>query len=281
MSGTSLSIKKLPSSYLPFTWETAPPATTREWREIQNRLDTERPLRRSLDDLERIFDDMPGETFSLTSVQLASVSERADKLLANIFIYDFVKDLPSVISTSVPLPIPPGKYLIAAYQGELRLEKSEPVQLDLSPITLTQSNNNSGEEKFAEIKFVVHNQCTEDAGSVHVVVKERIDKKEINLFDQTVIVPALGEKDFHVSWMPNFDGSHSILVNAEKISESSVETTNLTKEITINVEMPKNSLEIVNLHRERLILLILISLILLTLMVIGILIFAKETLSAT
>lgn len=227
--GDSILIKLLPMSIKAADWVAPPPSTQLEWQLYHDRLN---PVisRRTLSDLEGIFADLPGQVTVLANTQMLSISAQSQGLIAEIATLD-----PLLLASPLREQLrAPGNYILRVISGNIQIDQPQPVTLQLSPLTFVPSKSEKSE---SGIVFNVQNLGLTDV-YVHILLQDRIKMSSAILLDENVLIPALGQKDFNVSWLPATPGEHQLEAQLQYNPDNGTSPSTQIRKLTVEDNSP-------------------------------------------
>lgn len=205
--GNTLSLKSLPPNLGPALWEAAPPATTEEWRALNERLQTDAAGRRALDDLAGLFADLPGENTVLTNTTLKEVSANPNELIAKIATTGLAAAARPAPFSFFAQAIPAGEYLLRGKEGAYWLEAPAPAMIALTPIVFLP---NDSPVAGGRLLFSVVNRGAQDAQALLRLSEALSSGGSAVLYEADVRVPAYGQADFDLPWVPAWGGERQV-----------------------------------------------------------------------
>ncbi len=205
--GNALYLKSLPPNFGPALWEMAPPATTEEWRALNERLQTDAVGRRALDDLSGIFADLPGETTVLPNTTLKELSTNPKELIASIATTGLAAAARPAPFSFFAQAIPPGDYLLRGKEGAYWLEAPTPAWFALTPLVFLPGN---GTVTGGRLLFSAINRGAQDA-QAHLRLDETLSAGgSAVIYEADIRVPAYGQRDFDLPWVPAWGGERRV-----------------------------------------------------------------------
>jgi hypothetical protein len=231
-ANNSVSIKVLPSGLGVSAWEAPPPSTQTDWKIYNDRLSTVLS-RRPLSDLAGIFSDLPGEGILLKDTRLLKVSSQKRDLIAEIDTLGL--SIPASASDNLAgKTLAAGQYILRISSGRLQLDIARSVSLQLSALSLVESTENV---KGAGITFNVSNPGLTDTDA-HLILSDQLKGGRVILLDESILVPALGEKDFDVYWLPATPGEHQLEAQLLYSPSDGSPSEKLVQKITLEDNLP-------------------------------------------
>ncbi|MEP7287855.1 MAG: hypothetical protein ABI947_19030 [Chloroflexota bacterium] len=205
-SENGLQVKQLSQGFAARLWQTAPPTNTKEWRDLGVRLAKDAAVHHTADDLAAMFADLPGSVTVLSGAAITHLSTNPDRFIASIHVQKPARQAQAG-------SLRDGEYVLQNENGKLSVQPPQPPTIQLSPITVTRVEN-TNTPLYGYIDFTAQNAGSTDAYPVEINVQQQVGIFYVTVFDQTVTLPAKGQKQFHVAWSPASGGKFTLSVEA-------------------------------------------------------------------
>ncbi len=228
----SLAIKPLPDQLAASAWENTPPGSQTALQDFQNRMQGA-SQRHSLDDLGSIFKDLPGQAIELKNASLLSVSAQNKNLIAEISTPGLTLP-PSLTGNPEGSQLPSGTYILSENEGSIQIDIPAQKELQLSTIT---ADSPTEVARPGAVKFSVENPGLQDV-DVRITVHDFSKGGMSVLFDKNTVIPARGQSEYDLSWLPASSGSHRIEVKLQYIPDNGAAPKTVIQDITLKDYLP-------------------------------------------